>query len=259
VVTIGQLAAYAGVTPRAVRHYHQIGLLPEPARDGSGYRSYDARAVVDLIRIRTLAEAGVPLARVEQLLAARESEFVAAVGEIDRRLRADIRGLQEHRRRIARLAAGESLALPPEVVTYLDRLRDIGVSEEMVAGERDAWILVAARWPDQISSFMADKNAQLDDPRVRRLYRLVAEALTDPDVARLVELADLMVELFEESARRGELDRQPSDDAFVALMDSFATDAHPLIERLQGLLLERGWTGWTRVERAENPAVGAAD
>ena len=30
-LTIGQLAAYAGVTVRAVRHYHQIGLLPEPA------------------------------------------------------------------------------------------------------------------------------------------------------------------------------------------------------------------------------------
>ncbi len=37
-LTIGQLAAYAGVTVRAVRHYHQVGLLPEPERDASGYR-----------------------------------------------------------------------------------------------------------------------------------------------------------------------------------------------------------------------------
>ena len=29
-LTIGQLAAYAGVTVRAVRHYHAKGLLPEP-------------------------------------------------------------------------------------------------------------------------------------------------------------------------------------------------------------------------------------
>ena len=63
-LTIGQLAAYAGVTVRAVRHYHQVGLLPEPERSSSGYRAYDADAVVALIRIRTLAEAGVPLARV---------------------------------------------------------------------------------------------------------------------------------------------------------------------------------------------------
>src|SRR5580765_8765873 len=111
-LTIGQLAAYAGVTIRAVRHYHQVGLLPEPERDASGYRAYNAAAVVRLIRIRTLAEAGVPLARVHQLLQADESEFATAVAEIDRRLRGEIRDLQDHRRQIARLAAGDSLALP---------------------------------------------------------------------------------------------------------------------------------------------------
>ncbi|MEO7944436.1 MAG: MerR family transcriptional regulator, partial [Marmoricola sp.] len=56
-LTISQLAAYAGVTVRAVRHYHQVGLMPEPARDSSGYRTYDAADVIRLIRIRTLAEA----------------------------------------------------------------------------------------------------------------------------------------------------------------------------------------------------------
>jgi DNA-binding transcriptional MerR regulator len=62
VLTISQLAATAGVT---VRHYHHSGLLPEPERDASGYRRYNAQAAVDLIRIRTVADAGVPLARVD--------------------------------------------------------------------------------------------------------------------------------------------------------------------------------------------------
>jgi DNA-binding transcriptional MerR regulator len=124
-LTIGQLASYAGVTVRAVRHYHSTGLLPEPARDHSGYRRYDAAAVVDLIRIRTLAEAGVPLSRVHELLGADVDEFSAAVDDIDRRLRAEVRELQEHRRRIAQLAAGDSLALPPEAVAYLERLREL--------------------------------------------------------------------------------------------------------------------------------------
>ena len=74
-LTIGQLASYAGVTIRAVRHYHQVGLMPEPERDVSGYRTYDAEAVVRLIRIRTLAEAGVPLARVQELLDADMETF----------------------------------------------------------------------------------------------------------------------------------------------------------------------------------------
>ena len=111
-LTISQLAAYAGVTVRAVRHYHQIGLLPEPARDGSGYRTYDAADVVRLIRIRTLAEAGVPLARVQDLLDAtpdgvRDGGRRRSTPSCARR----IRELQEHRRRIARLAAGDSLAV----------------------------------------------------------------------------------------------------------------------------------------------------
>ena len=256
-LTIGQLATYAGVTQRTVRHYHQIGLLPEPARDSSGYRSYGAQAVVDLIRIRTLAEAGVPLARVQALLEAGEEEFAAAVDEIDRRLRAEIRELQEHRRRIARLAGGDSLALPPEVVTYLDRLRASGVSDAMVAGERDGWILMAARWPDKIPDFMVDKMAQLDDPRTVQLYLLIGElAEKGMEEERLVEVADLMADMNEEAARRGGLERQTedlADDAFIALLDSFASDAHPMVQRLQELLAERGWTGWSRMERKPGP------
>lgn len=62
-----------------------------PARDASGYRRYDAAAVVELIRIRTLAGAGVPLSRVRELLDAGPAEFAAAVNDIDRRLRAEIR------------------------------------------------------------------------------------------------------------------------------------------------------------------------
>src|SRR3954452_2229821 len=89
-LSIGQLASYAGVTIRAVRHYHAKGLLPEPERDHSGYRRYDAAAVVDLIRIRTLADAGVPLSRVRGLLAADDQAFATAVGEIDQRLREEI-------------------------------------------------------------------------------------------------------------------------------------------------------------------------
>ncbi len=253
-LTISQLASYAGVTVRAVRHYHQIGLLPEPARDGSGYRSYDAADVVRLVRIRTLAEAGVPLARVDELLDATPAEFSEAVAQIDTELRAGIRELQEHRRRIARLAAGDSLALPPEVVTYLDKLRASGVRELLVEGERDAWILVAARWPKKIPEIMVEKMAQLDDPRTIQLYLVIGELLeAGGDEDRLSQVADMLAEQIQESADRGELELQGeewSDDAFIALLDSFASEAHPMIERLQELMADRGWTGWTRIERA---------
>ena len=191
-LTISQLAAYAGVTVRAVRHYHQVGLMPEPERDASGYRTYTAADVVRLIKVRTLAEAGVPLARVQDLLSADEEEFAAAVAEIDRRLRAQMRELQEHRRRIAQLAAGDSLALPPEVVEYLDKLRATGAPEALVQGERDGWILMAARWPEQIPLFMEDKMRRLDDPRMVQLNAMIDQE--DWHTIGLTELADVTKE-----------------------------------------------------------------
>jgi DNA-binding transcriptional MerR regulator len=252
-LTIGQLASYAGVTIRAVRHYHHIGLLPEPERDASGYRTYDAAAVVRLIRIRTLADAGVPLARVRELLDADPVTFADATAHIDRQLRAQIRALQEHRRRIALLGSGDSLALPKDVVDYLDRLRATGASEAIIEPERDAWILMAARWPEAIPALMAEKTAQLANPRVVQLYRLIGRIAEDwQDEALLRETADLMSELLEEAAAGGELDRQDEqmpDAAFIRLMDSFADAAHPAVARLRELIAERGWTGWTRIEK----------
>ena len=254
-LTIGHLASYAGVTIRAVRHYHQVGLLPEPERDASGYRTYDAAAVVRLIRIRTLAEAGVPLARVRQLLDADPDTFVAATAQIDRQLRTQIRALQEHRRRIAQLGTGDSLALPKEVVDYLDRLRATGASEAIIGPERDAWILMAARYPEGIPALMADKVAQLANPDVVRLYELIGRiAENGQDEELLRETADLMSELLKQAADRGDLDRQDEhipDDAFVGLMDSFADASHPAVARLRELIGERGWTGWTRNEKRE--------
>ena len=254
VLTIGQLATYAGVTIRAVRHYHQIGLLPEPDRDFSGYRSYGAADVVRLIKIRTLAEAGVPLARVHELLEADQETFARETAAIDLDLRKQIRTLQEHRRRIAQLASGETLAVPDEVAAYLEQVRALGAPDMLVEAERDAWILVAARYPSQISAFMEDKVAQLQDARVVRFYRLIGEVLSaDEDAQEPLarEMADLLVELFEEAAASGQLDQQDlnmDDSEFITLLDSMA-DAHPTVQRLRELLGERGWTGWTRIER----------
>ena len=252
-LTIGQLATYAGVTTRAIRHYHQTGLLPEPERDASGYRIYDASAVVRLIRVRTLASAGVPLSRVQVLLDADPETFAEAIGEIDVELRRRIRELQAHRRAITQLHTGDALALPDEVVDYLDRLRALGLTEEMIAPERDIWVMFAARWPDEIAEVMADKVALLDEPDVQRMYELV-KCLPgrEDDEMLLTELADLIVRIHERAAGRGDLARHEkfvTDRRFVALMDAMAVFAHPSLSRLRQLVADRGWTGWSWMEK----------
>jgi len=256
-LTIGQLAAYAGVTVRAVRHYHQIGLLPEPERDASGYRRYGARAVVSLIKIRTLASAGVPLSEIGEMLDAGAPAFADAVQRIDSRLRDEIERLETSRKQIAQLAAGDSLALPPEVTSYLDRLREIGASERMVMTERDAWILIAARWPDRIREWMPGKLAELDDPQLVRFYRLGSELFESDadDDSRAQELADILADLLEQAGTAGEdLGELARDDLPFDLLDALADESDPRMKRFRELMRERGWARWIRPERvAERP------
>ena len=250
-LTISQLAAYAGVTVRAVRHYHAKGLLPEPDRDASGYRRYDAAAVVELVRIRTLAEAGVPLAKVQELLVAGDEEFAVAVGEIDRRLRAEIRERQRHRERIAQLAAGESLALPPEAVAYLARLRSLDVPEEMVEAERDAWILIAAQIPERMAFYMETKERQLDDANVRDLYRDLAEITHwSADDPRLDQAAERLAEQFEQVPDDAwDEEKVPAD--LADLLDGVFLSSVPGARRILARLEQLGWTGWTNISRID--------
>jgi DNA-binding transcriptional MerR regulator len=245
-LTIGQLAAHAGVSVRAVRHYHQIGLLPEPERDASGYRRYGALAVVSLIKIRTLANAGVPLSQISQMLEADASTFAEAVQRIDSHLRDEIERLETSRKQIAQLAAGDSLALPPVVISYLDRLREIGASERVVEGERDGWILVAARWgEDRIREIMPSKFAQLEDPQLVRLYRVLSEVGEDDaaEDARMNEAADIMAGLAEQAYTAGEV---AHDDLASDLLDALAVETDPRAQRMLDLMRERGWASWTR-------------
>lgn len=149
-LTIGQVASYLGMTVRAIRHYHQRGLLPEPERDISGYRRYGADAVVTLVRIKTLSDAGVPLARIEELMGASPEQFAASVTAIDSDLKGQIKDLRRRRSRMAELSAGDRLFLPEEVVVLLERLREFGLSPEGVRTERDSWILLVTQYPDQV-------------------------------------------------------------------------------------------------------------
>jgi hypothetical protein len=94
-----------------------------------------------------------------------------------------------------------------------------------------------------------------------QLYRLIGDLLElGPDEERLNAVADLIAEISEQAAERGDLERQReemNDDAFIALVDSFASDSHPLVDRLQELMAERGWSGWSRMDRAEDRPGGS--
>jgi len=242
-ITIGQLAGYAGVTVRAVRHYHQRGLLDEPPRDASGYRRYTASHVVELIKIATLADAGVPLARIGELLASDPEQFPAAIAEIDAGLRHRIAQLRRTRQRIATLAAGDRLVVPSDVADYLGRLRTLGVSERYVELERDGWMLLRVASPGAVAAWIAEKVALLGDEQYRRFCvdydRCIDWAPDDPRIDDLAErMADWTVQRYPDTDPR-----QPTgldiDPTILQLIQSSIVDSSPAWRRLNELVRHR--------------------
>src|SRR3569833_709117 len=164
VLTIGQLAGYVGVTAKTIRVYHAKGLLPEPPRDASGYRRYRAADAVELILFCLLAVVGVPLARIREL---RSGDGLGeALRQIDDDLAARIRGLQDTRARLRRLADGQLSALPADVVEHLAGLTGLGFGDRWVALQNDLWLLVFATHPSTARASFQDQAAMLTDPEL---------------------------------------------------------------------------------------------
>ena len=70
-LTIGKIAAQAGVNVETVRYYERRGLLPEPPRTESGYRLYGPESVTRLRFIKRAQELGFTLHEIADLLALR--------------------------------------------------------------------------------------------------------------------------------------------------------------------------------------------
>lgn len=65
---IGQLARASGFPAKTIRYYEGLGLLPEPSREASGYRSYDTSQLGRLGLIRLAKAAGLSLSEIADIL-----------------------------------------------------------------------------------------------------------------------------------------------------------------------------------------------
>ena len=72
-VKIGDAALFVGITPRAIRHYHDIGLLPEPERGSDDRRRYGYNEMIRLLWIRKMADAGIALDDIRDAFADTDS------------------------------------------------------------------------------------------------------------------------------------------------------------------------------------------
>lgn len=134
---IGELAGLAGVTTRTVRHYHRIGLLPEPSRRENGYRRYELRDLVLLLRTRRLVELGLSLEEAADALSSDNGrDLVEIVQELDADLAAQQDRITRQRAAIADLLAADGDLRSPALLAVLDSLADHPAQErESLAAE----------------------------------------------------------------------------------------------------------------------------
>lgn len=206
---IGEIAALVGVTSRAVRHYHHLGLLPEPERRANGYRVYTVRDAVLLARIRRLSELGLSLDEVRDVLADDAGRELAEVlGELDADLARQEEEIRARRRRLAELMAG---TLPPEGPVSPALARLLGAMPEttsaMAAKDRELLTLLdtvgadeivydalhpLTRDPDVLALYerlddLADASVPVDDPRVGPLAEALAAVIPDEVLAKVAK------------------------------------------------------------------------
>lgn len=99
-LTIKELTNSVGsdITPRMVRHYHQLGLMPQPVRSPGNYRLYTDQDVQRLQRIVALKQQGFQLSHIHKLLEAEpEAEQATLIAQLQQQYRTIIQQIGQLR------------------------------------------------------------------------------------------------------------------------------------------------------------------
>ena len=171
---ISDVARTVGCSVRAIRHLHETGAVPEPARTPCNYRDYTVHDLAAILRARALIDAGVPLSHIH------------SPDAIDRSLDlidAQIAHLTRQRERLTTLKAAP-LGMPEDVRA---RLLEVLGDTDFLWGEIESFDLMAltgvatpATW-DQL-------RANLANPDCVKATDEFAVAWEARDVDKLAEL-----------------------------------------------------------------------
>ena len=221
-----EIAKLAGVTVRTLRHYHAIGLLPEPPRGQNGYREYSAEDLVRLLRVKRLSSLGFSLSRIGDVLKEMDANLEGSLGpnadsaldELDHELALQIERLEEQRRTIALLKREQ---LDPDLPVRFARaaktlMGDAYTSAPVRAGDREALLIAGHLYTE----------AETDE-----LERTV-EALRERG------LLDTMHQI------QGKLDDLPADtphDEIDRLVDEILEKLEPVIDCFDPANWESEW------------------
>lgn len=182
-----ELADLAGTTVNTVRHYHRLGLLAEPDRRYNGYKQYEVRHLVSLLRIRRLAVLGIPLSQMREV-SSGGGGTPDVLRDVDAELQLRIESLQEARAHIAAILQHQAPADVPagfeavasrlseddrSIVHIMSQLYDedaLADIREMTADETDD------TGPD-IDNLPPDADEQTREELARRVAAIIVKHL----------------------------------------------------------------------------------
>ncbi|MEU0164348.1 MerR family transcriptional regulator [Streptomyces iakyrus] len=220
-VKIGDAAAFAGTTPRAIRHYHAIGLLAEPERGSDDRRRYGYDDMIRLLWIRRMADAGISLddihaafegtTGIEQSLARLEESLASRAAAIEAQ-RAAVNRLRE---------VGSPLGLLSPLVT--GRLRDLPPGalrtadlDTLLVTERIFGPLGAATQADRFIVLATHPELRAEEDRLAEAEAALDDAMSPGD-PRIEGLA--AQRCAHETALAAAIERSGLEEALKVLLD----------------------------------------
>lgn len=239
---ISDVARIVGVSTRTIRHYHHVGVLPEPPRAANGYRTYTVRDVALLAKIRKLIALGLTLEEVADALADKTgTELEHILAELDTHLAEQQAHLQEMRDQIkAHLAAPDTQASATTTATasaLLTAADAAGATGDVFALDQELFHMI----PDaELARFLDTMECDPTDPATAailaetyQLFEWLKDA--DPSDADVVTCADNILKLFPPHVLAGVV---PSGDQ---------PDGAALLSALQAELRPAQWAAVQRV------------
>ncbi|MGW2091772.1 MerR family transcriptional regulator [Promicromonospora sukumoe] len=202
-VKIGDAATFAGTTPRAIRHYHEIGLLPEPERGGDDRRRYGYEDMVRLLWVRRMADAGIALDDIRDAFAGSaaagpapqdsDDDIAAVLERLDESLVAQEAELRRQRSAVQRMRTqGSRAGLLSDVVT--DRLATVPEGslrqadlDTLLVTERIFGALGAAIQATRFMALAGSPDLRAESDRVDAAEEALDDtvAVDDPRVAQV--------------------------------------------------------------------------
>ena len=207
--SIKDAARMVGLTPRTLRYYESIGLLPEAERTSGDYRLFNVMDIIDLIRIKRLTGLGFDLRHVRQIMDDPTSPEATAALDAQRQvLTQQIDELQEKRTKIEEIQNAQA---PLDVAIEFADLERAWADAQSGLDVEDRLKLEI-----ELLAAFADERDQL---KYTTLIQASIEKHDDPNFRELREL-DTRLEVLEPDA---------SPEEIAVLVDDYVRVLGPIL------------------------------